>query len=113
VTENHVQTQTRLDASNRAEVLAEYVAGASVRELADRFGIHRATMSDIARLTGVKVRHPELPNEVRTRAARLRNEGMTLAQVAKKLRIGGDAVRSAVVTYGGTIPLAGRRRSRT
>ena len=109
VTGNSVQSQTRLSASNRAEVLAGYVSGVPVRELADRFGIHRATVWAIARSAGVDVRRPELSDKVRARAARLYAGGMTLADVAKKLRISNEAVRSAVIARGGTIRPAGRR----
>lgn len=110
MTKNSVQSQTRLSASNRAELLAGYVAGSPVRELADRFGVHRATVWEIARSAGVDVRRPELAVEVRARAARLYTDGMTLAEVAKKLRISNEAVRSAVISRGGTIRAAGRRR---
>ncbi|WP_101556553.1 helix-turn-helix domain-containing protein [Brevibacterium aurantiacum] len=98
-----------MNASNRAEVLAGYVAGVPVRELANRFGIHRATVWEIARSAGVDVRRPGLSDKVRMRAARLYAEGMTLAEVAKKLRISNEAVRSAVIARGGTIRPAGRR----
>lgn len=111
VTKNSVQTQTRLSASNRAEVLAGYVAGVPVRVLADRFGVHRATVWKIARSAGLDVRRPELAAEVRERAARLYAGGMTLAEVANELRISDDSVRSAVVACGGTIRPRGRQRA--
>lgn len=112
VLKNTVQSQTRLSASDRAEVLAGYVSGVPVRELASRFGIHRTTAWEIATAAGVEVRRPGLPDEVRARAARLYNEGMTLAQVAKELCISADAARSGVLASGGVMRPRGRQRVR-
>ncbi|MGO1920317.1 MAG: helix-turn-helix domain-containing protein [Microbacterium sp.] len=110
VRENARQAQTRLSASNRAELLAGYTAGVSVRELADRFGVHRGTVWEMARRAGLAVRQPELSESVRAQAAQLYGRGLTLAQVAAQLGISNEAVRSAVIACGGTIRPAGRRR---
>lgn len=107
--ENSSQSQTRLSASNREELLVGYAEGVPVQELARRFNVHRATVREIARRAGYPIRAPEHPEALRTEAARLYNEGFTLTQVAKQLGIGDEAVRSAVVATGGTIRPKGRR----
>ena len=112
VRRNSVQSQTRLNASNRAELLAGYAAGVPVRELASRFGIHRATIWEAATAAGIEREKAELPDEVREQANRLYAEGMSLAHVAKNLRISYKVARSAVVASGGTIRAAGRQRTR-
>ena len=108
---NSSQSQTRLSASNREELLAEYAEGVPVQELSARFNIHRATVREIARRAGHPSRAPEHSEQVRTEAARLYAEGLTLSQVAGQLEIGDEAVRSAVVANGGMIRPKGRRRS--
>lgn len=110
VRENSSQSQTRLSASNREELLVGYAEGVPVQELARRFNVHRATVREIARRAGHPSRAPEHSQQVRGEAARLYAMGFTLSQVAAQLGIGDEAVRSAVVANGGTIRPKGRRR---
>lgn len=107
---NSVQSQTRLNASNRAELLVGYAAGVPVRELAARFGIHRATIWEAATAAGIERGKTELSDEVREHANRLYAEGMSLGHVAKRLRISTEVARPAVIASGGTIRPAGRQR---
>lgn len=110
VRENSCQSQTRLSVSNRAELLAGYTAGAPVRELAARFkGAPRHGAGD-SPAGGAGGRQPELPDAIRKDAARLYADGLTLAQVAARLGISNEAVRTAVIECGGTIRPGGRRR---
>lgn len=46
VVENSRQSQTRLNASNRAALLDSYAAELSVQEPTDRFGVYRSTDSE-------------------------------------------------------------------
>lgn len=109
VRENSAQTQTRLSASNRAELLAAYADGVPVRQLAARFKVHRGTVSEIARRAGLEPRVPTLPQAVREEATRLYVDGLTLVEVGAELGISHNAVRSAVVACGGTVRPSGRR----
>ena len=108
VRENSSQSQTRLSASNREELLFGYANGVPLQELAAKFKIHRSTVRAIARRAGHPGRDPEHSEELRYEAARLYAEGLTLVQVAGQLGIGDEAVRSAVVANGGTIRPKGR-----
>ncbi|WP_152024509.1 hypothetical protein [Tessaracoccus flavescens] len=108
--ENSRQSQTRLSVSNRAELIAGYADGVPVRELATRFNVHRGTVREIARQAGLAARRPELPDAIRQDAAQLYAGGMTLAQVAARLGVSHESVRSAVIACGGTIRAGGRRR---
>ena len=110
VRENSRQSQTRLSVSNRAELLAGYAAGVPVRELATRFKVHRGTVREIARQAGMAARQPELPDPIRQDAAQLYTDGLTLAQVAARLCISNEAVRSAVLACGGTVRTGSRRQ---
>lgn len=107
---NSSQSQTRLSASNREEMLAGYAEGVPVQELATRFNIHRSTVREIARRAGRASRQPELSEVKRTEAAHLYKDGLTLAQVGEYLGISDEGVRAAVVARGGTIRPRGRRR---
>jgi len=101
-----------LNASNRRELLAGYAAGVPVRELAARFGIHRATIWEAATAAGIERGKTELSDEVREHASRLYAEGLSLAHVASHLQISYEVARSAVIASGGTIRPAGRQRTR-
>jgi hypothetical protein len=108
--ENSRQSQTRLSASNRAELVAAYASGAPVNELVARFGVHRSTVWQAAFRAGLVTRCPELAGDVLTEAARLYESGLTLGQVAARLEISRDGARSAIIVAGGTIRPRGRRR---
>ena len=103
------QSQTRLSASNRSRLLAAYAAGAPVQELTARFGVHRGTVWEMARRTGLDTRTPALSEQTRQEAARLYRHGLTLVQTAEQIGISDEAVRAAVVACGGTIRPRGRR----
>ena len=100
--------QTGLSAANRKELAAGYAAGVPVKELAERFGVHRATVNRVAAQAGLRARRVPLSERRQAEAARLYSEGQTLREVAVKLGTGKDAVRSAVVAHGGTIRSRGR-----
>lgn len=100
--------QTGLNAANRKELAAGYAAGVPVKELAERFGVHRATVNRVAAQAGLQARRVPLSEQRQAEAARLYAEGMTLREVAAKLGTGKDAVRSAVVAHGGMIRSRGR-----
>lgn len=103
------QTQTRLNASNRAALLAAYSQGEPVQALADRFGVHRGTVSVLVRRAGLPRHGLGLPESTRRQAARLYAEGLTLPQVAARLGISNDGARAGIIACGGTIRPRGRR----
>ncbi len=106
------QTQTRLNASNRAALLAAYARGEPVQALADRFGIHRGTVRQLARRANLPRHRPRLPENTRRQAARLYEGGLTLPQVAARLGISIDGARAGIIASGGTIRPRGRRPAR-
>ena len=95
--------QTGLNVANRKKLVAGYAAEVPVKELAERFGVHRATVNRIAAQAGLQARRVPLSEQRQAEAARLYGEGLTLREVAAKLGTGKDAVRSAVIACGGTI----------
>lgn len=111
VTENSTQSQTRLNASTRAELLDGYASGVPVRVLAERFGVHRSTVREIAAKAKISPRRRSLSERDAQEATRLYTDGMTLVEVSARLGVGDEAVRAAVVACGGTIRPRGRRPS--
>lgn len=93
--EGTCQSQTRLSASNRSELLAAYAAGVPVQELTARFGVYRGTVWEMARRAGLDTRASALSEQTRQEAARLYGDGMTLMQIAERLGISDEAVRAA------------------
>lgn len=108
VTENSEQSQTRLNASNRVELLDGYASGVPVKELAQRFGVHRSTVREMAARAGMEPRRAGLSEQDEQKAAGLYAQGMTLKQVAARFGVGDDSVRAAVLASGGTIRPRGR-----
>jgi DNA invertase Pin-like site-specific DNA recombinase len=51
------QLQTRLDQHQTKDLIKGYPAGASAKELADRYGIHRTTVTAILQRDAIKPRH--------------------------------------------------------
>lgn len=63
------QAQKRLDGEEVDRLVAAHLAGAGVKELSVRFGIHRATVSEILRREGVLrapgIQPDDLPDVIR------------------------------------------------
>lgn len=102
VAEDSEQSQTRLNASNRAERLEGYQAGVAVKELAQRFGVHRSTVREMAARAGIEPQRSGLTTQDEHRAAELYAQGMTLKQVAAQFGVVVGSVR------GQWWPVAGR-----
>lgn len=89
-------------------MLADYEEGVPVQVIAAKFGVHRATVSELARRAGIPAREPGLPAKDHKRAATLYEAGLTLAQIAEQLSVSVETVRAAVVVEGGQIRPRGR-----
>lgn len=78
------QAQRRLTPKQVQQLVAEYEAGASVRGLAARRGVHRTTVTMQLRQAGVPVRRRGLTEESRTEAVRLYGEGWSCQRLADR-----------------------------
>ncbi|RFS84419.1 hypothetical protein D0T12_18440 [Actinomadura spongiicola] len=83
----------QLKAEQATELVQAYEAGATLHQLAARFGIHRATVSNILNRHRVKTRWRRLTEEDIDEAACLYEEGLSLARVAEQLGVSADGVR--------------------
>ncbi|MFZ1382112.1 MAG: hypothetical protein WAS54_04895 [Scrofimicrobium sp.] len=107
---NSRQSQTRLSFPNQTPVVANYLDGVPVKEIATSFHIHRKTVHQINRRAGVSPRPRGFPYCICQEAARLYAEGLTIAQVAETLNIGREAMRTGILACGVTLCPRGRRR---
>ncbi len=86
----------RLDADRAAELVTGYQTGATVYELADRFGIERRTVSNILHRHEVPMRRRSLsPDQVDT-AIHLYRLGWSLARVGQHLDVDHTTILTAL-----------------
>jgi transposase-like protein len=95
-----LQHQRRLAKEQAIEVVDRYQAGATLRELATRYGINRNTVSAILRRHGVAARRRGLSSEQVQLAAQLYTEGRSLASIGRKLGVDGETVRIRLRQHG-------------
>ena len=104
-----LKSQTRLSCPQRQKPIDAYVSGMPVRQIAERFGVHRTTITQLATKAGVKMRSQTLSRSARKEACELYDSGRSLAQVAENPGVSPSAVRSAVLSCGGTLRPPGGR----
>ncbi|MFD2464307.1 helix-turn-helix domain-containing protein [Amycolatopsis samaneae] len=87
------RTARQLEVDDIDRLVAAYAKGATVHELAERFGIHRSTVGRHLRARGVDTVPPGLcPADVPA-AVELYRSGWTYAQIADKFDVGESTVR--------------------
>jgi lambda repressor-like predicted transcriptional regulator len=92
------QSQIRLDAHQAHALAVAYRDGQTIKELALRYGVHRATVSALLRPCGVELRLPGLAVSDAATAARLYEQGWSLARLGQ--RFGVDDMRRALLAAG-------------
>ncbi len=100
--------QHLLSPEEEAEVVALYQAGRTAREVADRFGIHRLTVSRAVRRAGGRVRREPLTEREVEKAATLYTSGMSIAAVAKELSLPRESIRRQLILAGVEMRAKGR-----
>jgi DNA-directed RNA polymerase specialized sigma24 family protein len=83
-----------LDHDDRAELVTSYQAGATVHELATKFGIHRHTVSKHLRTAGVRLRLDGLNLDQIDQAEQLYCSGLSLARIADRLGVTANTVHA-------------------
>lgn len=94
-------------------MIARYEAGATLREVADEFGVHRMTVSRALKRAGAMLRRAGLDEQGAQRAAELYAGGKTLVEVGAELGVAGSTVRRALLNAGVHLraPLVPRKNS--
>ena len=104
--------QTLLRAEQIDELVARYRDGATLVQLASRFGIHRRTVAEHLTRREVPIRRGRFDPSRIHEAADLYGSGLTLVEVGLKVGAGPQAVRRALAEHGVPIREGGGRRSR-
>jgi DNA-directed RNA polymerase specialized sigma24 family protein len=103
------QLQRRLNPHEVSELGARYMAGATVKELASRFGIHRTTVRSHLDRLGSPPRPRGLREPQVQDAVDLYVSGLSLAKIGDQLGCDAETARQALLRAGVTIrPRRGR-----
>jgi DNA-binding transcriptional ArsR family regulator len=104
--------QTLLRPDQIDELVAQYRDGATLVELASRFGVNRRTVAAHLTRREVPIRHGRFDQNRIHEAADLYDSGLTLVEVGMKVGAGSQAVRRALAAHGVPIRPGGRHSTR-
>lgn len=91
---------TRLSDEARVAVIERYEAGETSTALAEAYGVAKSTILGILRANSVVVRRQPLTPEQVSEATLLYNSGLSLSQVAERLRVSQETMRVALLKSG-------------
>jgi hypothetical protein len=94
------QVQRRLTLEQAEQLVSEYQAGASMKDLAARWRLHRTTVASQLRLAGVVIRRQGVPGDRLDEAIRLYGDGWSLQRLAARYRCDDETVRQALKRAG-------------
>lgn len=94
------QAQVRLDPHQANALAAAYRAGHATKELATRFGVHRATVTAVLQRLGVELRQKGLSDEQVVEACRLYPGGWSLAHLGERYGVKDMTVRRYLLLAG-------------
>ena len=92
--------QTFLTAVEVDSLVDDYLAGLGVKALAERYGIHRATVFSHLRRRNVPSRRPGLGVDEKAEAVRLARAGVSMRAIGRRMGVGRKAVRVSLVEAG-------------
>ncbi|QXQ12922.1 hypothetical protein [Skermania piniformis] len=82
------------------QLVGDYLAGMSVNSLAERYGIHRATVFSHLRRRNVPSRRPGLCLDEKVEAVRLARAGVSMRAISRRMGVDRKGVRLALVEAG-------------
>lgn len=92
--------QTFLTAAEVDQLVGDDLAGMSVTSLAERYGIHRATVFSHLCRRNVPSRRPGLGVEEKAEAVRLARAGVSMRAISRRMGVDRKGVRLALVEAG-------------
>jgi transposase-like protein len=90
----------RLSPPEVDQLVADYVEGQSVYQLADVYGIHRNTISRILERHGIDRRYRILQGDILDEAINQYQQGSSLRTVGQRLGVSLDTIRHALIHAG-------------
>ena len=94
------QAQRRLTTQQVEQLVAANQAGASVRELAAKWRLHRTTVAAQLRRAGVKLRYHGISADRIDDVVRLYGEGWSCQRLAERYKCDNETVRQALTHAG-------------
>jgi lambda repressor-like predicted transcriptional regulator len=94
------QLQHRLAQPEADQLITAYLAGESVYDLSDRYGVHRNTVSRILERHGIDRRYRLLRGDMLDEAIEQYRQGASLRTVGQQLGVSLDTVRNALIRSG-------------
>lgn len=90
------QRSRRLTECEIEEAAARYLHGATVYDLAEKYGIHRKTVAELLRSRGVSLRYRRLTKEQLADAERLHAEGWSFVRLGNHFGVDQSTIWSAL-----------------
>jgi DNA-binding transcriptional regulator LsrR (DeoR family) len=94
------QSQVRLEPLQVGALASAYAEGKGIKELAQRYGVHRVTVASLLRRLGVEPRQVGLTDAQVAEACRLYPEGWSLARLAQRYGVHDMTVRRYLLLTG-------------
>lgn len=94
------QRQTRLTEVQKDELVASYMKGSTVGHLAERFGCHRNTVSNLLKSRKIALRYASMTDAQIDQAVALYDRGLSLAQVGNELGFDDGTIRLRLIERG-------------
>jgi DNA-directed RNA polymerase specialized sigma24 family protein len=90
------QRQRRLTVEQTQQLIAEYEAGAGIKELAARWDLHRTTVAARLRRAGVQLRRQGVPDTLLNEAIQLYGEGWSCQRLAGRYGCDAETARQTL-----------------
>jgi DNA-directed RNA polymerase specialized sigma24 family protein len=97
------QAQRRLTTKQAQRLTAEYENGASMKELAKRWSLHRTTVAAQLRQAGIRLRRQGIPDALLDEVIQRYDEGWSCQQLAKHYECDAETVRQKLKRAGLTL----------
>jgi len=94
------QVQRRLDAPEIERLKGAYQSGATLRDLAEEFHIHRHTAADLLERVGISRRGEGLSDSQFRQAIQLYGEGKSTATIGKTIGFNAETIRQRLLAAG-------------
>ncbi|MDQ7991966.1 MAG: hypothetical protein AAGC63_03150 [Propionicimonas sp.] len=91
-------TRTHLTKAGVDSLVADYLAGAGVGELARRYGVHRSTVTAHLRRRNIPQRQAGLSAPQQAEAVRLYRDGQSLRAISRHMGVDRKAVRASLAS---------------
>ena len=90
------RSKRKVPAATRRQIAADRMAGASIRDLTERYNLARSSVQNILSKEGVPPRRDLIGEQHRAELERLRRQGLSAAQIATRFGVSASTVLRAI-----------------